>query len=75
MAPSATEIAPIVEKASKPNIGVYTNPEHKLWVGPAEPSVESVATGEDLKPGEVTIGIKSTGICGLVVCRFKINLC
>lgn len=64
MAPSATEIKPTMAKASKANIGVYTNPEHALWVGPAEPSAESVATGEGLKPGEVTVGIKSTGICG-----------
>lgn len=67
MAPSATEILPIMEKASKANIGVYTNPQHELWVGPAEPSVESLGTGENLKVGEVTVGIKSTGICGLVV--------
>jgi hypothetical protein len=64
MAPSATEILPISAKVSKANIGVYTNPEHALWVGPAEPSLESVETGANLKPGEVTIGIKSTGICG-----------
>jgi L-iditol 2-dehydrogenase len=51
-------------KPSKANIGVYTNPEHKLWVAEAEPSLEDVTTGESLKPGEVTIAIKSTGICG-----------
>jgi len=49
---------------SKPNIGVYTNPFHNLWIGSAEPAWESVQSGEDLKEGEVTIGIKSTGICG-----------
>jgi L-iditol 2-dehydrogenase len=64
MAPSATEIVPVMSKASKANIGVYTNPQHELWVGPAEPSLETVTSGEGLKPGEVTIGIKSTGICG-----------
>lgn len=48
----------------KPNIGVYTNPEHQLWVGSAEPTWESVQKGDDLKVGEVTIAIKSTGICG-----------
>lgn len=58
-APQGTEI-----KQTLPNIGVYTNPEHKLWVGEAEPSLESVQSGSDLKEGEVTIGIKSTGICG-----------
>jgi L-iditol 2-dehydrogenase len=51
-------------KPSKANIGVYTNPEHQLWVAEAEPSVESVQKGADLKVGEVTVGIKSTGICG-----------
>lgn len=51
-------------KQTLPNIGVYTNPEHNLWVGEAEPSLESVQSGEGLKPGEVTIGIKCTGICG-----------
>lgn len=64
MSPSATEILPVLAKASKANIGVYTNPAHELWVGPAEPSVESVEQGDSLKPGEVTVGIKSTGICG-----------
>ncbi len=65
MAPSATEIPrAAMEKLSKANIGVYTNPEHKLWVAEATPSVESIEKGEGLKPGEVTIGIKSTGICG-----------
>ncbi|KFY07264.1 hypothetical protein V492_07302 [Pseudogymnoascus sp. VKM F-4246] len=58
-APQGTEI-----KQTLPNIGVYTNPEHKLWVGEAQPSLESVQSGSDLKEGEVTIGIKSTGICG-----------
>ncbi|KAF2664172.1 GroES-like protein [Microthyrium microscopicum] len=48
----------------KPNIGVYTNPAHDLWIAPAEPSIESLQNGDTLKPGEVTIAIKSTGICG-----------
>lgn len=64
MAPSATEITPAMVKMSKANIGVYTNPQHDLWVAEAEPSVESVGKGDTLKSGEVTIGIKSTGICG-----------
>ena len=50
--------------AMKPNVGVYTDPEHKLWVAESGPSTESVKEGKDLKEGEVTIGIKSTGICG-----------
>lgn len=49
---------------AKPNIGVYTNPEHKLWVGEAQPSLQSVETGAELGVGEVTVAIKSTGICG-----------
>jgi L-iditol 2-dehydrogenase len=54
-------------KVNQPNIGVYTNPAHNLWLGPAEPSLESLEGGETLKEGEVTIAIKSTGICGLVL--------
>jgi L-iditol 2-dehydrogenase len=65
MAPSATEIPrAAMEKPSKANIGVFTNPEHDLWVAEASPSVENIEKGDSLKPGEVTIGIKSTGICG-----------
>lgn len=52
--------------ASKPNIGVFCNPEHKLWVEESGPSVEDVQTGSLLKEGEVTIGVKTTGICGYV---------
>ena len=51
-------------KASKANIGVYTNPAHDLWVAEAEPSLEEVQRGGDLKPGEVLLNVKSTGICG-----------
>ncbi|CRG89510.1 L-iditol 2-dehydrogenase [Talaromyces islandicus] len=49
---------------SKPNIGVYTNPNHDLWLADAKPTVEEVRKGEGLKPGEVTVEIRSTGICG-----------
>jgi len=51
-------------KLDKPNIGVYTDPAHKLWVAPATPSVEALRAGDTLREGEVTIAIKSTGICG-----------
>ena len=51
-------------KPTKANIGVYTDPEHKLWVAEAEPSLETVQAGGDLKEGEVLLNIKSTGICG-----------
>ena len=54
-----TTVAP-----SKANIGVYTNPAHDLWIADALPSKEEVENGESLQPGEVTIAIKSTGICG-----------
>jgi len=65
MSPSATEVPNgTMAKPSRKNIGVYTNPEHKLWVDDAEPSLASVEKGDTLKPGEVTVGIKSTGICG-----------
>jgi L-iditol 2-dehydrogenase len=72
MSPSAiSEGGPAgtVTKPSKANIGVYTNPQHDLWVAEAQPSLETVVKGDSLKPGEVTIGIKSTGICGYVKTR------
>lgn len=50
--------------APNANIGVYTNPQHDLWVAEALPKGENVESGEDLLPGELTIAIKSTGICG-----------
>lgn len=50
---------------TKKNIGVYTNPRHDLWINEAEPTLESVNKGaEDLLPGQVTVAIRSTGICG-----------
>lgn len=57
-------MATVTETISLPNIGVFTDPEHKLWVAESVPTLESVKKGQDLKHGEVTIGIKSTGICG-----------
>lgn len=66
MSPSAIDPAPkqIEVKPSKANIGVYTNPAHDLWINEAEPRVEDVQNGSSLKHGEVTVAIKSTGICG-----------
>lgn len=66
MSPSAVDSVPEVgvKNALKPNVGVYTNPNHDLWINEAEPSLESVKSGSDLKQGEVTIAIRSTGICG-----------
>ncbi|KAL2220615.1 putative xylitol dehydrogenase XdhB [Thermoascus aurantiacus ATCC 26904] len=49
---------------TKPNIGVYTNPNHDLWVAEATPSLQDVKSGKGLKPGEVTVEVRSTGICG-----------
>ncbi|GAM83076.1 hypothetical protein ANO11243_010620 [Dothideomycetidae sp. 11243] len=48
----------------KPNIGVYTNPAHDLWIAEAEPSLEQVQSAQSLQEGEVTIAVKSSGICG-----------
>ena len=62
----ATHATNPLEALTKPNIGVYTDPAHKLWVDESGPSLEEVKKGESLKPGEVTVGIKSTGICGYV---------
>lgn len=55
------------ETITKPNVGVFTNPEHKLWVGEAEPSLDIVKEGKELNEGEVTIGVRTTGICGSVI--------
>ena len=52
------------EVAEDVNIGVFTNPEHKLWVAETGPIAESIKDGKDLKDGEVAIAIKTTGICG-----------
>ncbi|TGJ86378.1 hypothetical protein E0Z10_g2343 [Xylaria hypoxylon] len=59
MSQTATIVQP-----TKANIGIFTNPKHDLWISEAEPTVESVQKGDGLKPGEVTISVKSTGICG-----------
>ncbi|KAG9255970.1 chaperonin 10-like protein [Emericellopsis atlantica] len=67
MSPSAVDNSTSVDTSKaqlKPNIGVYTNPAHDLWITEAEPSAENAKTGADLKHGEVTIAIRSTGICG-----------
>jgi len=56
-------------KANKANIGVYTNPAHDLWVAEAAPTLDEVHRGEHLKDGEVTVAVKSTGICGYVCPR------
>lgn len=60
---SSTRTTTII-KPSKANIGVYTNPDHDLWLADASPSLEQVQSGESLREGEVTVAIKSTGICG-----------
>ncbi|KAH7368543.1 sorbitol dehydrogenase [Plectosphaerella cucumerina] len=53
-----------VKAATKSNIGVFTNPKHDLWINEAEPTLEQVQSKETLKVGEVTVAIRSTGICG-----------
>lgn len=58
-----SETATIV-KPSQANIGVYTNPAHHLWIGESGPTLESVQKGDSLEHGQVTIAVKSTGICG-----------
>ncbi|KAL9627037.1 MAG: hypothetical protein Q9204_006853 [Flavoplaca sp. TL-2023a] len=51
-----------IETISKPNVGVFTNPEHKLWVEESKPNLDSLKQGksEDLPEGYVTVAIKST---------------
>ena len=50
--------------AKKANIGVFTNPKHDLWISDAAPTLESVRKGEELEEGQVTVAVRSTGICG-----------
>jgi len=66
MSPSAIDSTPVAAapKVTKKNIGVYTNPGHDLWINEAGPSLEEVQKGEGLKEGQVTVAIRSTGICG-----------
>ena len=47
------------------NRGVYTNTSHDLYVADAEPLADTILSGSTLEPGEVTVAIKSSGICGL----------
>jgi len=54
----------VATKATKSNIGVFTNPKHDLWISEAEPTLEKVLKGEELGVGQVTVAIRSTGICG-----------
>lgn len=60
-------MATVTDTISLPNVGVFTDPEHKLWVAESGPTLDSVKKGQDLKEGEVTVGIKSTGICGYII--------
>jgi L-iditol 2-dehydrogenase len=48
----------------KPNIGVYTDPQHKLWLDETDPPVTDIRSGASLREGEVIVEIRSTGICG-----------
>jgi hypothetical protein len=50
----------------KPNIGVYTDPRHNLWIDEAAPSIADIQSGATLAEGEVVVEIRSTGICGYV---------
>ena len=48
----------------KPNIGVYTDPQHNLWIDEADPSAADIESGAVPANGEVVVEIRSTGICG-----------
>lgn len=50
----------------KPNIGVYTDPKHDLWLDEAQPTAADIQSGAALDKGEVVVEIRSTGICGSV---------
>ena len=47
-----------------PNVGVSTDPDHQLYIADAKPSLDEVLSGSSLEPGEVTVAIKCSGICG-----------
>jgi L-iditol 2-dehydrogenase len=64
MSPSAIDGPVAGTKATKKNIGIFTNPQHDLWISESTPTLESVQKGEELREGQVTIAIRSTGICG-----------
>ena len=49
---------------SAENAGVYIDGSHNLWVAEAAPSLDEVRCGSSLQPGEVTVAVKTTGICG-----------
>ena len=50
--------------SSHPNIGLYVTKSHEIYVGEAEPIVDDILGGSALQPGEVTVAIRSSGICG-----------
>lgn len=47
-----------------PNRGVYTDPDHNLFIKEAEPTLDHINDGSSLAEGEVTVAIKYSGICG-----------
>lgn len=59
MASNAASFVPTAE-----NIGLHIDPEHNIYLSSAFPSLEEVKSGSGLEAGEVTVAIKSTGICG-----------
>ena len=67
-------MATVTDTISLPNVGVFTDPDHKLWVAESGPTLDSVKKGQDLKHGEVTVGIKSTGICGFAITHLLLLL-
>jgi L-iditol 2-dehydrogenase len=44
----------------KPNVGVFTNPNHDLYVALVSIAADQLNPG----PGEVVVQVKATGICG-----------
>ncbi|KAK9454990.1 chaperonin 10-like protein [Dipodascopsis uninucleata] len=46
--------------AQKPNVGVFTNPSHDLYIASCSPDSAALEPA----PGEVIVHVKATGICG-----------
>ena len=44
----------------KPNLGLFTNPKHDLYVAECGPTADEMEPSE----GEVVVHIQATGICG-----------
>lgn len=59
-----------VYRSLETNVGVFTDPQHNLFVEECSPSLKDLEAADVLKEGEVLIEMKATGICGYVALSF-----